>query len=287
MSVVPSIKNKAIRLLTTTREFFVWKSGDVFIISFPRSGRTWLRVFLAKYISEYTEQDFDISFRNLKRPSSFVSRIRFSHWGIIGQVLEAWRKKKPNFDIAKIEGNAKELSRRERVIFLVRDPRDVVISYYYHLMHARKDSHASEMSLSEFIRNPNIGIEHIIDYMNTWYTKGTHHIKNFNIVRYEDLVQNKESLRGLLRLVGVPANEKIFTNAIAYASFDNMKKLESQDAFGGKYFSKGESREPEASHVRQGKIGGFASYLSAEDVQYVNAVLDKLNPVFGYKKDTK
>jgi hypothetical protein len=44
----------------------------------------------------------------------------------------------------------------------------------------------------------------------------------------------------------------------------------------------GDVRDPESFKVRRGKVGGYREYLSAEDQQFAEAALTKLDPRFGY-----
>jgi hypothetical protein len=61
-----------------------------------------------------------------------------------------------------------------------------------------------------------------------------------------------------------------------------MQKLEAAGEFGSKILQPRNREDPESFKVRQGKIGGFRQYLSAESQRYAEEICMALNPRFGY-----
>ena len=103
------------------------------LISFPKSGRTWVRMMLAKMLND---MGYDVK-----------------HHEMMMSV---------HYDVNKAMSTFTENS---NILFMFRDPRDVVVSYYCEESLRRK---RYSKSISEFIRDNNYGIEKVINYCNTW-----------------------------------------------------------------------------------------------------------------------
>ncbi len=91
---------------------------DIFIVSYPKCGRTWLRILLQKYLNLCGFENEEFRGRSLlKLPDNRV--LKFEHdkgnW-----VPVPCSMKKLSFNTTKYSG--------KKVIFLVRDPGDVLVS---------------------------------------------------------------------------------------------------------------------------------------------------------------
>ena len=109
---------------------------DVFIVSYPRSGNTWTRFLIANLI--YPEEAITFANMEWKIPDVYKNTRR--------QLLRTPRprilKSHEYFD-----------PRYKKVIYIVRDPRDVALSYYHFARKYRKveDGYPLERYISRFI----------------------------------------------------------------------------------------------------------------------------------------
>ncbi|MEX0910008.1 MAG: sulfotransferase domain-containing protein [Candidatus Paceibacterota bacterium] len=284
MGIFSRVRRALLYRFRILKLFFLWKKSDYYILSFPKSGRTWLRLFVARYFSLLFDYPLDENFRYLIPPKREVPRIFFAHSGLRGEIYPKRRKGYMATD-EMLEKNIKDLYGKP-ILFLVRDPRDVVVSHYFSAKKRGKSEQLRErmkhMELSEFIRDPEFGIEKIISYNNAWL-KHKDSFRKFEIVRYEDMKHDpEEAFKNVLHFLGIESiDENIFREALSYSSFDNMKKIEKNAAL-GVIMRPGEAGDPESFKVRKGKIGGFREYLNRKDIEYVSCELAKLHPVFGY-----
>lgn len=232
------------------------QSADVIVVSFPKSGRTWLRVLLGKIISERYGKEFTIELEELADEN--VPFIYMTH-------DEANKPNKPN---KPLRFNKNEY-RNKKVLFLVRDPRDVVISYYFQQTKRIKSS--VTMDVSSFIRDPRYGVNRIIGLMNIW-AENRRIPKDFLVVKYEDLHRDPVGeLQKIMQFVGLKdVEEELLREAVSFASFENMRQMERNNALQNKRLKTKDSGDPEAYKVRKGKIGGYVDYLSEADVDYLN-----------------
>jgi len=242
------------------------------IVSFPKSGRTWVRTFLSGYVHKAFGTPHTLDFAFFRRVAPGFPRVVFKHGGhelapdILPEYIEEFAGKD--------------------VLLLVRDPRDVVVSFYYEtikrdprFMH--KDTNAL-WSLSEFIRDERFGVEQIVRFMNLWYEKRTR-FRSLTIVRYRDLRKEPHRyFRGILGFLGISIDEQAYQEAIDFSSFDNMRTLERQDFFADPRIRAADPNDPNSYKTRKGAVGGHKDAVSEEDRVFMNTVMKDLHPGFGY-----
>ncbi len=252
--------------------------GDAIVVSIPKSGRTWVRVFLCAYFCKRHGLEFSL------QPEGYgnaeIPRIIYSH-DVFEQRTKAnfWEGVRGKYLIP-----AREF-RRAKIVLLARDPRDAFVSHYLQLTHRDPGTPADvrQKSVTEMLRDERFGIRSIIEVMNHWLKEFSGR-SNFILIRYESLrVAPENNFRELLVfLSGKEPDAVAFGAALDFSAFENMKKLEAAGAFESKILRAGDVRDPESFKVRRGKVGGYAEYLSAEDRQYAAETLQQLDHRFGY-----
>ena len=253
--------------------------ADAYVISIPKSGRTWLRTFLSAYFSEYSGSDFVLDPpRDLARG---IPRVVFTHDRFENRTKGSWWDKlRGKYLIPAHEPSS------AKIILLARDPRDTIVSFHAHLTHRAPDAPLAvrQMSLAELLRDPRFGIVAMVKAMNEW-TNEMGGSGTFALFRYEDLRHDPviEFRRVLQFLAVAQPDENAFAHALSFAEFDNMKKLEGAGAFSSEILQPADRNDPESYKVRRGKIGGFRDHLSAEDLRLADAAICKLDPRFGYR----
>jgi hypothetical protein len=259
-----------------TSQARLYSESDAIVVSVPKSGRTWLRVFLYSYFCRSVNREFTIS--NRKLAGTGVPKLMFTHdlWSYVStRRLKYWL-------LAKHLIPAHE-SRTKPILLLVRDPRDIIVSLFFQLT---KRSGRYGGALSEMIRHPKFGIDSIIDVVNTWMAEWGDR-KDFKVVRYEDCRSNTEAaFRDVLGFVGIrEIDESILRHSLQFSSFENMKRMESARQFRNKILSPGNVQDLDSYKTRRGIVGGFKDYLGPEDVRYMNDTLTGLDERFGYGRE--
>lgn len=225
-------------LYSILKRLFV-SNKNFIVISFPKSGRTWLRVILDKlnihieYTHDGSEHAKQISYRDFS--------------------------------------SDKTKYKEKKVIFLVRDPRDTLVSGYFQ---ATKRLKIYDGSISDFLRDERHGMKKIIRFHDIWFDN-QHVPKDLLINTYEDM--HKDTLSVLKRVVSFLQREylkdKQLTESIEFAKFENMQLLEKEGFFSEKYGSiltPADLHDQESYKVRRGKIGGYTDYLNEKDIEYCN-----------------
>ena len=281
-----ALKNRYKSCASFVRKFVAWKTADYYYISFPKSGRTWVRMFLAQYFTLAFGVPFDEVFYNVRRPHQLVPKIVFSHSGFKGQIIgkHLLRQGGRGYSFTEEMGevNTQELSGKN-IIFMIRDPRDVVVSHFFALTRRTKRKDLEGATISDFIRDKRFGIANIIAYNNFWYSK-RNLFSSFDILRYEECRKDPIThFATLLTYLGIdPIDENALTGAVEYSSFDNMRKIEQKGAIKDLRMTPGDAKDKESYKTRKGKAGGYVEYLKGEDLVYVNEQMEKLHPDLRY-----
>jgi len=249
------------------------------IASYPKSGNTWVRMFVNAYMSgfpldinsgfQYANGDNHLPYfqiccvrraDNLEvdeqvfiRPAAMVAALNMSAAKHV--CLKTHHSKVQVNDIPLIypalSGGA---------VYIVRDPRDVVISYADHLGYSI-DKTIECLNTQNFIaQHPVTNLAHILTtwstHVDTWTVKNTD--VPVEVVRYEDMVTDTDAtFRVILKGLGVSdIDEDRFKFALNQTTFSNLQKLEKKEGFREKGHGK--------TFFRKGKFGQWKMKLTSE-----------------------
>ena len=270
------------RVIRGQEQYKKLNKADYVIVSFGKSGRTWLRMMVSRvYQLKYNLSPHHlIGFDNLHRKNKQIPSIFFTHDNYLKDFTGNTDNKSDYYD--------------KKVILLVRHPADVAVSQYFqwrHRMKPRKKAindyplDGDNIPLEEFVIDHPAGLKKVIEFMNLWATEKSA-IENLLIVRYEDLKQMPEMvLTTIMEFLNSPVDEQSIASAVEFSSFENMKKMETSGTFrlsGGRMVPK-DQNNPDSFKVRKGEVGGFRQYFDVEQMLLIEEQIDhQLSPVFGY-----
>ncbi len=277
-----SVRDSAERWMRGRQELANIQRADCVIVSYSKSGRTWLRVMLWKFyqIKFDLAESGIVAFENIESPAADMPRIMFTHDTYTADVLGPNRSKAPFYE--------------RKVILLVRHPCDVAVSNYFQWRYRTKDSKLSmiglpprtdDLSIYDFVMTSSRGLPSIIPFMNAW-GQSLSKIKQHLVVRYEDMrADPTASLKRILNFLGTPFVDEHIARAAEFASFENMKRMTEQESFHWSGARLG-ARDPnivESHKVRRGKIGGYREYFDAPQSEALEAYVGaRLIESFGY-----
>lgn len=249
--------------------------SDACVVSFLRSGKTWLRLMLAKVISlkqGNKKINLDLHFMTLFKSTP---NILISHGGCT-YILHAGQDHNSNMLFLR------NMFRKKKMILLVRDPRDIIVSLYHH--HTKRYSFYKG-DISTFIRDPEWGIKRIIKFLNFWAEEMDRRKKDyFLLLRYEDMKKDtQKELKRVFNFLGIQVSERIINEAVEYASFENMRKMELSKEFKDHRMRPKNDKDYNYNKVRKGKVGGYKEELKKEDIDYANKeIKENLRKELGY-----
>jgi hypothetical protein len=245
--------------------------ADAIVVSIPKSGRTWLRVFLCAYFCGLAGRPF--SFDILQ--SGTAPRVAFTH-----DLWEHWYYARLKDRLRGKHLVPRRVSKDTPIILLVRDPRDVVVSLYFQVTRRDQRYHGS---LAEMIRHPAFGIEPMVYVLNTWFATWGERAA-VQLVRYEDCrVDTVRTFGDVLTFLGVqPIDTPSFAESVAFCSFENMQRMEATGKFTTSILSPGDAHDTESFKVRRGIVQGYHDYLAADDIRYLDRAMQRLDKRYGY-----
>ena len=213
---------------------------DKFLVSFPRSGNTWTRFLVCNLI----DPDNPVTFAQLE------SRIPEIYY-VPDRRLRAFPRPRV------IKSHECFDPRYPRVIYIVRDPRDVLISYYEFQLKRRviSDACSIEEFLPRFMRSeiePKTGCwrDHVVSWT---ATRGGS--SNFLLLRYEDMLSDTPAeATKIAAFLGLDASPERIARAVALSSADRMRKLEKEES---KQWSATRKTRQDKPFVRKAESGGW------------------------------
>ena len=233
---------------------------DAFLISFPKCGRTWLRVMLGHALA-------DAAGVKVGNP------MRFTKAEVVAPSLPrilATHDDSPQNKPAGAVLRSKRAYRGTKVVFLVRDPRDVIVSLYFHV--TRRRGRHYEGTLSDFVRDPNGSLAALLAFYDAWVVQDDTPVL---LVRYEAMKDDPaRELQRVLDFVGVRGlRPAAVARAVEQASFERLQRAEREGTAGTKALKAPKADDPESFKVRRGKVGGYVDYLTPEDIRFVDAAI--------------
>lgn len=236
----------------------------VYVLSFPKCGRTWLRLLMAKAISLAwgipMEICRDLRLEEFTAVDPRIPEITFWHDDRVG-----WRTP------GQLSTD-KERYRACRVVFLTRDLRDTTVSYYF--QRSLRPDNPYTGSLGEFIGESGGSLRTCVAFWNIWHDRqDVPH--SFLLTSYERLTADTEGeLARIMAFCGLPpVGPDVLREAVAFASFPSMRAMELSDAFDSERLRPGRPGDPESFKTRRGIIGGFRDYLTQTQISEIDALI--------------
>lgn len=182
------------------------RPDDVFLASFPRSGNTWLRFVLADLATGDTS-----GFQDADRLIPYVGE----HREMAGQLPGGLRLIKTH------EPYRKDY---RRAAFLIRDPRDVALSYWKWLAGFGVEYSSLDIFLDQFMKGKIGGYGSWLDHSSGWIEAAAGN-SEIVVVKYEDLRKDTVGEMGrLAHVAGIDATDERVEQAVLRNSSDRMHK---------------------------------------------------------------
>lgn len=280
---LPQEKKIAIeRRLRGREQYQKLRRADCVIVSFGKSGRTWLRVMLSRFyqVRHGLSERHLIGFDNLHLRNAAIPKIFFTH--------DNYTKDFTGNRDSKVDYAGK------KVVLLVRHPADVAVSQYHQWRHRMRPNKAvlnqypdqeQDVGMFDFVAREPAGLAKVIDFMNGWAGE-IGRSDDLLVVRYEDMrARPEQTLSRMLAFIGTPGSDAEVREAVEFASFENMRKMEENSTFwlsGGRMRPK-DRNNPESFKTRRGKVGGYRDYFNDDEVVEIDRIIEEqLAPAFGY-----
>ncbi len=272
---------------------------DVFLVSYPKSGNTWTRFLLGNLMNI----DCRITFSNVEVKVPDI-------YGASKNTL----KKTPRPRLLKSHECFDP--RYRRVVYIVRDPRDVALSAYHYdrkgrnipddfpietyvttrfmktdeyfgtwgehagswLVNSKNILHMSRLK-NEFLGTMGSWGENVMSWLGA---RG--HDREFLLVRYEDLLQDTHrEMTRISEFLGLHVSPEQIAKAVELSSADNMRKLEVAQA--DQWATTKPSRK-DINFVRAAKSGQWQGALPKAAVAEIESAWGPVMQLLGYPLST-
>ncbi len=255
------------------------RRADDVVVSFGKSGRTWLRVMLSRLY----QLQFDLpegklmEFENYHRQDARVPRILFTHDNYLRDCTG--------------DAASKRAYRDKPVVLLARHPADVTVSQYFqwkHRMRAHKVAlnayppRDSELSPYQFTMSDS-GLPKVVRFLNEW-AEELDGIAQHMLLRYEDMRADTVSeLSRVATFLGLQPAGGVLEQTVEYASVENMKRREAEAQSESDRLRAADPGNPDSFKTRRAKVGGYHDYFEPDEIARIDDYVERnLHPRFGY-----
>lgn len=272
--------------------------GILWLASYPKSGNTWMRVFLANLILDEPEplalqrinevcssEPNEVWFRPLvNKPVSTLSQKRIASLRTRAQERAVSINKNimpmKTHSLCGKEHGYPIISPKATVgvIYIVRDPRDVAISAADH--YGLTIDQTIEMMADHEARGRGKPGNTVHELMGSW----SDHVRSWTrwkhsplmVLRYEDMLADSLGQFGMVaRKLGITQDEARIRKAVEFASF---KQLQAQEAATG-FIEKSEHSQ---RFFRSGRAGNWREKLTSAQVAAIERIHGEQMRRFGY-----
>ena len=238
---------------------------DVLIVSYPRSGNTWFRFLIGNLLSD--------------EPASFANIERIVPDIYINSDVQLMGMRRPRI----LKSHEPFTPLYKSVVYLIRDPRDVAVSFYHYNLKVRQLT--PDFPLEQFV-NQFIDSAAEVNRFGTWgehvrtWIAAERPAERFVLIRYEDLLADAPAqLRRICAILGVPNDETRIQRAVQLSDAEQMR--ESEKKHHDRWASTRGSRK-DKQFVRKAKEGSWREELPAQLADRIARRWPDLLERFGY-----
>lgn len=303
-SGVPAQALNSAERIQQLNQNFQHHEGDVWIVSYVKSGTTWMIGIYASLIG-HPASEYCGNLQKTTRTFCPQPELPDLGWGDNGfghsiQELNDWPTKPrcfkshwPNQDF--MLGNNKDNntttatngSKSSKFIYVMRNAKDQMISHWnqvwgmgFHYGTTDRDFHNGWPIFVQDWLDGNVENGQWFDHVAGWYSRSQQDPEHVLIIRYEDLKMNIDTtIQKVVNFLDLPQpSENEMTKILHLTSFEIMRKADENDI--GLQFMRwlGVLRK---HHIRQGETGGDTELKLTQEQQRAmeKAYEDKLKPL--------
>lgn len=244
------------KILFFIRNLIGFRPNDILLTSFPRAGSTWIRFILCNYLSlqEMAGQPVDLQVLDDIMPTLNKSNLTKTWpYQSLPRIIKTHQPYRPVI-----------FRTPRRIAYILRDPRDVMVSYYYFLQNHTQRAAPSEFAA--FLRHESYGLAACMQHYLSWrpYIDVT--------LQYEDLkLDANAAMLAFLDALQIPIRAEDLQVAVARSNFKEMRTVLEQ-----KGLSNAERFDPGFRVVRSGTTQEWVKHFSETDVIFYGQLRDRL-----------
>lgn len=239
--------------------------SDTFLVSYPKSGNSWVRFMIANIMSGEK-----VDFTSVQKYCPEYETQQ--------ELLLNLRGENPRF----IKSHSPNNPKFKKVVYLVRDVRDVAVSYFYH--YKKFSTQNQNLLFEDFLQlffSGDLQFGDWKSHVENWTNLSIDNRKVL-VVKYEDLLENTfSSIKEIVNFSSINADEEAIKMAIENSSFKNLQKIEKKDQLTNSILK---NSDPKINFIRRGKSGGFKEEMTESMQIAFWKRYGKTLKQFGYKE---
>src|ERR1700728_197972 len=237
-------------VLLRQRLLYRERPDDVFIVSYPKSGTTWMQMIVYQLL-----KDRDMNIPHIETVIPHLEEdMTLMHADLEGL---------PNPRILKSHLRYGEIPKGcGRYIYAMRDGLDVMVSFYYH--YRRAFGYVGDLdSFSKLFMKGEVVYGGWFSHVNEW-TSNAYGLTVL-IVRYEDLSRDLAGqVRRIAQFCSQPLDEPVLTRVLENSSFEVMRKHEMKFDNMARKRAATKVKEEDNHFIRKGRVGGWRDEVGPE-----------------------
>ncbi|CAL5001215.1 unnamed protein product [Urochloa decumbens] len=258
------------------------RADDIILASYPKCGTTWLKAlaFTIANRSRHTVASDDHPVLT-KHPQDLVPFLELPHRYLHPitelEALPSPRLLSTHIPCALLPSGVSALG--SRVVYLCREPKDVLVSMWHYVNKVRKDFYIDLDKAFEFFREGVTFFGPFWDHCLGYWKQSLEEPERVLFLKYDELMANPtKHVKMLANFIGVPfTNEEesagVVEEVVRLCSFENLKSLPANstgvsDRIGGLPMEN-------SAYFRSAKVGDWRNCLTEEMARRLDCIVEE------------
>jgi hypothetical protein len=241
---------------------FVVENGDIFVVTYPRSGTTWTEqiVHLLLNKGEQGEQRLTDAVPWLEtlphRPNGMIEFLKTM------PSPRRFTSHLPHPLMPPLD------NKTAKIIYVARNPKDVAISTYFHNQSKLGYEGTWEEHFQEFL-NGDVGCGPYFDHILHWW-QASQKDQRILFMKYEDMKHDHAGhVARIASFLDMEVDSQLIDTVVTLSGFQSMKSNETTN------FDWIPQKADKPKHFRKGDIGDWKNYFSPEQSQQMDDLVMK------------
>jgi hypothetical protein len=236
--------------------------ADALLVSYPKSGNTWLKFMLAHALTGVATS-FDATEDAIGRVGGRTDVPALLPGG--GRILKSH------------EAFSAGVRAPGPVVYVVRDGRDVAVSYYQQFVRRGWNPGAFSSFLPRFVAGEVDGYGAWGAHVTSWLDRRAPRDERLLTIRYEDLLEDPlGGLQQTLEFLGASVDAEVVEAAVEANRFEQMRRRETESAF--------HAKQGDKFFVRRGIAGEWRETFSEADIALFDGAFGGVLDRLGYER---
>ena len=238
------------------------RSTDVFLASYPRSGNTWLKSLICSSLFGTAMTDFSDTINPVIPIVGFHRNVQplLKRNGRLIKTHESFR------------------SEYQRAIWIVRDPRDVLVSEYRLALRTKRFQGTLDNYSNYFVKQPILTGTNWQHHAISWFSANSRERSHLLCLRFEELRTNtRQNLERILLFLDITPNDEMLDRAIEQNNIRSMAIRHSEYEK-----SRGDAIDARIPAVNSGDTGRWLGVLSPTALECLNRTFGETMCLLGY-----